>query len=354
MAGTLIIGVRPVHIYQRRFDSKDLAFALRNSHLYLISRRPQVRLDPASLMFKHYAAKVDAYSRREGSNSIWRRKILLRPAGGEPILDFKLHADGSYFSLRTETDLIHGDAWALASFHSGAAEEVAGQEVLYIGKAYGTDGSSNVWKRTKNHEKLPRIYEDHLSGDWDIFVTPLEVEYVTMESDDHIDDMEGGPDLSGYYGVYLDLSTGRVLAPTIDLVEHALIAHFVPHYNKDHLREWCAARPTADMRLMRAAGFRLLKIHFNGFWGLSRFYSRQAPEKVRSHLILHDIPPNPSPEVKRGIGAQDLENGRSLASMVPHGHRLLADAAEWAGVALHVFGKEAPEERRPPEVSFGD
>ncbi|MGW4497446.1 hypothetical protein ACWENR_02350 [Micromonospora sp. NPDC004336] len=353
VAGSLTVGVQPVHIYQRRFDSQDLAIALRNSHLYLISRRPRVRLDPATAAWKPYGAKVMAYGRREGSESVWREKIVLYPPpGGDPIQDFRVHADGSYFSLRVADQVIHGDAWALASFHSNAAEHIAGQEVVYVGKAYGREGSSNVWERTQKHVKLQRIYEDHLAEGWDIFLTPLEVEYIQMGSDDHINDLDDGPDmLGGYYGVYIDRETSRILAPTIDLAEHALISYFVPHYN-ENLLEWCAAEPTKDMRLMRSGGFRLLQIHFNGWNGLSRFYSRQEPARVRSHLISHDIPPRPSRLVRRGIGAEDLDNWRARASLVPHGHALFAGHAERAGVILRAFGKAAPDVRRPPEVVF--
>ena len=350
MAGTITIGVRPVHIYQRRFDSADLAVALQNSHLYLITRRPQVRLDPASVLSKPYGVKVDVVSRREGHAEEWRQRIVIPAPDGEVISSFRLHADGSYFSLSSGERTIHGDAWAFASFFMDANEEIAGQEVMYVGKAYGQDGSSNVWERTRKHETLSRIYEDHLPGGWDVFVTPLEVEYATMSSADHINDYDDGPDLFGaYYGRYVEMETGRVLGPGIDLAEHAMIAYFVPHYNKN-LLEWCAAKPTKDMQTMRSGGFRLLHVHFNGWWGLSRFYSRQVPAKVRSHLISHDLPPNPSSSVTRGIGSADLVSWRAQLSLVANGHEIFASDAERAGVALRVFGERAPEERRPPEV----
>ncbi|MEU8374487.1 hypothetical protein AB0C22_15340 [Micromonospora sp. NPDC048894] len=352
MAGTITIGVRPVHVYQRRFDSDDMAGALRNSHLYLISRRPQLRLDAASLVWKPYGVRVDAYGRREGSGDIWRQKIVIPAPEGEPISDFRLYADGSYFSLRGSRGLIHGDAWSFASFFTNAAEEIAGQEVMYVGKAYGQDGSSNVWERTRKHETLSRIYEDHLSSGFDVFLTPLEVEYATLSSMDHINDNDDGPILfGGFYGRYVELETTRVLGPAIDLAEHALISHFVPHYNKN-LREWCAASPTKDMQLMRSGGFRLLHVHFNGWWGLSRFYSRQEPARVRSHLISHDLPPNPSRAVRRGIGSTDFDNWAAQLSLVEKGHQFFANDAERAGVALRVFGESAPGERRPPEVVF--
>ncbi|MGC5658988.1 hypothetical protein ACN261_01025 [Micromonospora sp. WMMD723] len=351
MAGSLTIGVQPVHIYQRRFDSQDLAVALRNSHLYLISRRPRVRLDGETATWNRSGVKVVAFGRHEGRESVWSEEIHLYPPEGGSIEDFRVHADGSYFSLRVAGRAIHGDAWALASFHSNAAEHIAGQEVVYAGKAYGRDGSSNAWERTQKHVKLQRIYEDHLADGWDVFLSPLEVEYMKMGSDDHIDDSDDGPDLmGGYYGVYMDLPN-RILAPTIDLAEHGLISYFVPHYN-ENLLEWCAAEPTKDMRLMRSGGFRLLQIHFNGWNGLSRFYSRQEPARVRSHLISHDLPPRPDKTIRRGIGVKDLTSWRAKASLVPHGHNIFAQHAEQAGVILRAFGDAAPEVRRPPEVVF--
>lgn len=351
MAGTLTFGVQPIHLYQRRFTTESLEIALNDCHLYIISRRPQLRIDPDSVLSTPHGAKITIHTRSTGNGKDLSCRFVVRPSTQEPISDFKVHAAGSYFSFRVGDDLIHGDAWALTSLALGAPEDLAAQEVMYVGQAYGTSGSSSVRTRAKRHETLQLIYEDHLSDGWDVFLAPMKVSYHSLGSDDHIDDYDGGPDIfGGYYGTFVspdDFQT--VLKPTIDVVEHGLISYFVPHYNSQ-LLEWRASQPTQDMIRMKDHGFRLLKIHLDGWDGLSRFFSAAVPSRVRSHLITHDIPPNPRAEIKRGINSERLSTWREAASMIWTGHDQLAAATERAGVALRVFGKEAPDIRRPPEV----
>src|SRR5215204_1754010 len=79
------------------------------------------------------------------------------------------------------------------------ALEVASQEVLYIGKAYGRDPigppTRNTFLRTKAHEKIQQIGHDHLTSDYDIFLTPLwfQDRGSSFTNDDFSDDHELGP-----------------------------------------------------------------------------------------------------------------------------------------------------------------
>jgi hypothetical protein len=78
---------------------------------------------------------------------------------------------------------------------------------------------------------LQRIYEDHV-GDADIFVTPLRIHQSTFLGVDHIDGAVGtGPALSDSHGVFTDVA-GGIRSPTVELLEHGLIAYFVPPYNE--------------------------------------------------------------------------------------------------------------------------
>ncbi|MFI9387609.1 hypothetical protein [Kutzneria sp. NPDC052558] len=350
MAGTLSYRLRVDHIYQRRFDSSSLAQALSSSHWYIITRRPSTKIIAESTAVGDGILTVD-FLFREDFGASQRVQTLgsdFSPVG--KIRGFHVHENGAYFSLYVDDQLIHGDAWALASLLSGAKMEIAKQEVLYIGQAFGQDGGSNAWKRTSDHKKLQRIYEDHVNADCEIFVAPLSLERKVWTGDDHIEDDEDGPSLDAYYDT-LAFTDGRMRKTSIDLVEHSLISYFNPHYN-EKLKEWQAGNPTDAMRKMRSAGFRLIHVHLSGWWGLARFYSAQEPDAIRSHFISHDIPPEPRRPVLRGISAEQLSEWRIDAMLVREGADFFADKAEQTGATLRIFGDEAPIVRKPPGVQL--
>jgi hypothetical protein len=203
---------------------------------------------------------------------------------------FTNYHDGAYFSLRLPDAFLHGDAWALSSFLFGARPDLASHEVLYVGQAFGRDGSRGVAERLRRHETLQRIYEDHTGSDSDIFVAPIRIKLLDFHSDDHIDDNEDGPELFKFLGVFIGMDH-KVLKPSVDLAEHALIASFLPPYNR-MLRTWDPLNPTEAMRRMREARFRLLHYYLDGWGGLVRFYSGSRPSAARSHFFSRSIVPS--------------------------------------------------------------
>lgn len=349
VAGTMMYELRAAHVFQRRFDSDALAAAIADCHLYIVSRRPGVRIVEDAV--RKRVGSI-AFSARVGNGetaAIEQFELPVDPAIGAS--DFRLHDDGAYFSFRTGGQTWHGDAWSLAALTGRARGPVAMHEVLYIGMAFGTDGTSSAWHRTRRHDKLQRIYEDHVGGP-DIFVTPLRIHRSALTGVDHIeDDDTSEPDLAKIRGVFTD-TAGGILAPTVELLEHALIAYFVPPYN-EKLTEWRAEAPTRPMRQMVAAGLRLLKVHLNGVDGLARFYSRQVPQGHRSHLIMHDLPTGDRRAVPRGISTTRLSPPRAATLGVDNADPVMT-AGETAEVALHVFGVRAPRIRKPAAVNVED
>ncbi|MEU4535707.1 hypothetical protein AB0G15_12680 [Streptosporangium sp. NPDC023825] len=348
MAGTLMYEIESFHTYQRRFDSKSLEIALRNCHWYIISRRPAIRIIGAETAPRGSIVNIKMQTRNSISEPLLTIPMRMRAAPGSSFSDFQIHADGAYFYVEIGNHPLHGDSWALASFLSNAADELARHEVLYVGQAFGKDGTRNAWGRTQEHSKLQRIYEDHASSGWDIFVTPLRLLQHLIDSDDHIDDDEDGFDLDEYQKSF---GFEGLQKPSVDLIEHSLISYFSPHYN-DLLKTWKAGSPTEAMRAMRGAGFRLLQVHLNGWMDLTRFYSSSVPSRVRSHFISQDIPPEPRRPVLSGISAVKISDWRLNAQFIRRWPTLLAGAAEVSGVELKIFGKEAPANRVPPEVAL--
>ncbi len=348
MAGTLAYRLNVVHIYQRRFDSESLAEALTSSHWYIVTRRPSTKIIADSVRLDDQIMTVDFATRADLDSEIQIYTFGSSFQELGDLSDFQVYADGAYFSVNVNGKLFHGDAWALASLLSGADSKISGQEVLYIGQAFGSGGGRNSWERTQNHKKLQRIYEDHVDSDCEIFLAPLSLESSLTSSDDHIEDTEPGPDMSAYERMFAS-SDGALKKTVVDLIEHSLISYFAPPYN-EKLVEWRASSPTGAMRKMRAAGFRLLHVHLSGWWGLARFYSAQVPNPYRSHFISQDLPPEPRRPVLRGVAAENLSGWRFDAMLVREGNEIFAEVAEGSGTMLRAFGDEAPAIRKPPTV----
>jgi hypothetical protein len=177
MAGTLFYKLYVEHVYQRRFgDSAAFAEALRNSHWYIIARRPSVRIIGESVQIQDNMITADFVARENPGDPehIYSFGSDFYEMGD--LKNFQTYQDGAYFSVDVNDTFMHGDAWALASFLSHASPLIARQEVLYIGEAFGNDGKGNAWKRTRQHKKLQQIYEHHVNDDYEVFIAPLSLE----------------------------------------------------------------------------------------------------------------------------------------------------------------------------------
>ncbi len=146
-------------MFQRKFaDPETYGKALNSCRWYIIARRPSVRIIPESVRLDDNIITLEVVTRNSVHSDRQAHHLAadLELAGSAK--NFEVHANGAYFSVLIDDQLIHGDAWALASLLSHARLDIARQEVLYIGQA------TNFWKRTQSHKKLLRIYAEH-SGD---------------------------------------------------------------------------------------------------------------------------------------------------------------------------------------------
>ena len=353
MAGSLGYSIKVAHVYQRQFDSKSLDVALADSHLYLISRRPAVRIDKSSVRLYEGRITFDIVTRKSVRSMPESHSLMLNFEPGIEIEDFRTYSNNAYFSFRANRILVHGDAWTLASLASNARDDLATQEVLYVGQAYGRDGSGNSWRRTRRHSTLQKIYEDHSEEDWDIFVSSLVVVGAFRSTEDHIDDIKGStPAILRTHGKdpFYDKRRKEVLPTSIDLIEHALIFYFSAPYN-ELLKEWRIDRPTVAIGKMKSAGLRLLQIYLDGWQSLARYYSRET-EQSRGHLVLLAVETDSNSDNPRVNYDPNIHNWR-LAFRISSYKELLS-AAETSNVALNIFGDQAPRIRRPPEVLLPD
>lgn len=353
MAGTLGYALEVTHVFQRRFDSESLDIALAASHLYLISRRPAIRLNRESITVRGDQITFEVLTRKSIRASLESHSLMLQSDMGLEVEDFRTYSNGSYFSFRCNSVLVHGDAWALASLASNARPDLAAQEVLYVGQAYGPDGSGNPWKRTRKHSTLQRIYEDHAGEDWGIFISPIAIAKINRSTEDHIDDDEEATIHVlgiGKGDPFFSSQRKEVLPTSVDLVEHALIHCFAAPYNQ-LLREWRPERPTMPMSRMKSAGFRLLMVHLDGWQGLAQYFSREIKE-ARSHLLLLAANEDPGRDNPRIDYDPNTHNWRFRFGLDLYKDR--PTAAETSTVVMKIFGDEAPRIRRPLEASLPD
>jgi len=289
----------------------------------------------------------DVTTRRTAKGAPEKHHLIMEMDDELFIEDFHSYLDGSYFSFRSNGVLIHGDSWALATAASMAREDLARQEIMYIGQAFGKQGATNAIERTRRHQTLQRIYEQHAGEQWDIFVSPVIVDGIHRDTGDHINDHERGPDPDAFIsGGRLFDENGQPLAPSIDLIEHSLIEFFKPPYNKQ-LMTWNPDHPTQAMSLARSHGYRLIIAHLGGWQGLARFHSDAQPELKRNHVTAHELVTS-----SQGTdGRVDFtDDPKSPFRAWFQAFQDLTVAYEQSGLVLKIFGENAPGVRRPADV----
>lgn len=318
----------PLHTYQRRLTNDELESALEDVHLYLISRRPRttVRVESQPPGLNRLVATVQ--QQVPGKEREYETAEVSSPV---------VHHSGAYWEGSLAGERVHGEAWHLAALLSGRESSVSTHEVLYVGRAYSEDGGRHVANRTSNHSTLQKIYETHHASEWDIFITPLIVEEMLSFNDDHIDDFDEGL-AGGLFESELEGDRAEIAKSTVYVVEHLLIAYFVPGYNRQ-LLQWGEAKHMAPFR---ESGFRLFVVQLQSLHDLTRFFSKRRPEAL-THAIFAEIPGIQS-STGFGIGtSEELGESSTLISPILHSvGRSIAGQAQLSPGLLNVFGDYGP------------
>ncbi len=262
-------------IYQLSFTTEDIEKLLANSHHYIVTRGPMIRI--AEARWEPAAFALSMFMGNDYLGDV--RMDISHYFQGTPRV--RLLAGGRYYAVSTPQGqtITHGNAWSIAGLATNRMPEVVDQEVLYIGKAYGRLGDDgtptrNTYLRTRAHEQIQRIANDHLGSEFDIFLTPLWVESGMWTSDDLIDDTEPGPDLFKV----IEFTKPESMADRVALAEQALIAYFQPRYNQN-LLEW-GRTYTPAAKAMRATGLRVLNVTVTNWNGITRLFSPSVPPRL--------------------------------------------------------------------------
>jgi hypothetical protein len=349
VSGRLTYSIFAGHVYQRKFANDELAQALKGFHLYIVSRRPATRIDERSIRQLGELTSLEMIVFNPADRSV-RERLPLDIAWGIQSATFRTHMDGSYFSVCSKDgELLHGDAWALATSILGAPRGIADQEVLYVGQAYGQEGERSAYDRTREHNKVQRIYEEHAGEAWDIFISPVTISETNFNNWDHLPDDGQGFELDAIFAL---AGNKRTRTPTpklsVDLVEHALITTFQPPYNVN-LIKWAPSDPTMAMRKVRDWGFRLMSVTLDGIDGMARYYTTACPSRDRGltrYFGLTEIPKRPE------LNPLDPASWDYVMQIHVRAMSRFANMAEMSDVILHWFGRSAPALRKPPEILF--
>jgi hypothetical protein len=350
VSGRVSYSISAGHVYQRKFGNDELARALKGFHLYFVSRRPATRIDERSIRQLGSSTSLDVVIFNPADRSV-RERLPMNIAWGFQSATFRTYLNGSYFSVCSKDgELLHGEAWALATSILGAPKGVADQEVLYVGQSFGQLGERSAYDRTKEHNKVQRIYEEHAGEAWDVFISPIIIEETRCDNWDHLPDDGEGFEVEATLALAGDKRRGNG-APklSVDIVEHALITAFQPPYNIK-LIEWTPSNPTAAMRKFQVWGFRMMSVTLNGIDGMARYYTTASPSRDRGrtfYLGLTEIPKRPR------LDPLDPVNWDYVMQIHAQAMSRLAHMAETSEVILHWFGRSAPALRKPPEIVFG-
>jgi len=200
-------------------------------HIYLVARAPRARLVPGSLEDTGDGPSVRYRIGHEFAQETHR--LHLPPSWGVTTLDTPDGA-GLTFHLVTKHGELRGD-FPLLLVKSSERRELRDHEVVYVGQAYGAEGSGNVLDRLLKHETLQRIVAENAIA---CPSTDILVYGFTYTGNDQLFMMFDGTDKSLIGDQRDDERRNRALAnPPTDkqmtqIVEAALIRYFQPEYNK--------------------------------------------------------------------------------------------------------------------------
>lgn len=203
-------------------------------HIYIVGRRPKISLNPSSVAFeKDY---VSGEFRKQIKDKYVSIPFKTRNMLGTHEVTLKCeYPYTEYEIIESGGNAIAGGKCALllASFGFEYWEHMD-LEVLYIGQAYGKDGSRNAADRLKKHETLQGIYSEAIknSPDCDIWLILCTFEPLMLASFDG---------RQKEYVTTIEQDTGHIKEVAnaditeqqqINFTEASLIRYFQPSYNK--------------------------------------------------------------------------------------------------------------------------
>lgn len=219
-------------LQQEHLDQIDQAGI--DPHIYVIGRRPRIMLNPHSVKVQPDRISGEFLKQVKGESIA----IPFNTLNGLGTHSVQLKCEYPYTEFAFVDDqgesILHGKSAMLLGVLGPKYWEHLDLEILYVGQAYGKEGSRTAADRLKQHETLQGIYAEAIrrSPDQEAWIVVSEFESLllasidgrsteftttTEEDDEHIKTVT---------------STQITEQQMINFTEAALIKYFQPPYNK--------------------------------------------------------------------------------------------------------------------------
>ena len=219
-------------LQQEHLDQIDHAGI--DPHIYVIGRRPRITLNPQSVKVQPDRISGEFLKQVKGESITIPFNALNRLSTNSVRLKCEYPYTEFAFVDDQGKSILQGKSAMLLGVLGSEYWEHLDLEVLYIGQAYGKEGSRTAADRLKQHETLQGIYAEAIrrSPDQEVWIVVSEFEPLllasidgrsteftttTEEDDEHIKTVT---------------STQITEQQMINFTEAALIKYFQPLYNK--------------------------------------------------------------------------------------------------------------------------
>jgi len=335
-----VIGCEAAVIFRQQNLVRMHDYLAEGCHLYLVSRRPRTFIEPTSVRIRHGRIRGRFVVELASKPSSWRFETPFWIDAPEKLI-LSVDAAKDYYQVigkRSGRTYVHGDTWALALLSSYCRPDLAEQEVLYIGQSFGKEGELNALDRIIRHEKIQKIYADHQSAQFDIYITLLRISDAASLIQLGSAESFASADRAGIASLVASTLRPGVdrLREQVTLAEASLISYFKPEYNQHHKQSF----PGMRSRLARnidTCGFTNLDVSVStGETGI-RFWSAQR-RASRYHRFSCRLPSAADPsDGYLGIAAEEMEERLNLEA------QSAAAAMAYAPVTLAILPSELPE-----------
>jgi hypothetical protein len=206
-------------------------------HIYGIARRPRVMFDPESLVITPQAIRGTVVAQRRGKPEKYDFEVQNHPT--DPVVKCECeypYSDFRFFDAKGEV-VMEGPViqYLTMAGVGGVYPELVDLEMLYIGQAYGKEGSRTAPQRLSSHETLQKILAEAIqrSPDMQIWVALFSFAEMLIASFDGragVYDKSEEEDVAHMWNV---LGTRITEAQRINYGEAALIRYFQPPYSTE-------------------------------------------------------------------------------------------------------------------------
>lgn len=229
-------------------------------HLYLVSRRPLVRIRPEAVLIGDNDIRAIVGIQRGESFS---ETTVETSHGFGPGLTWHSQWPYDEFLIRGPDgeDIASGNVAHLSAYFRGWPDAAREQEVVYVGQAFGKQGERTAWDRLQSHSTVQRILAD-TPRDQQVWITMAAVADVQLAYE-----MVPGPtatsddeDNRHIESILEALERGDFRdKEAVALAEAGMIRYFQPEYN-DRLKHRFPTRESVPLETARGLDLHTLVV----------------------------------------------------------------------------------------------